>query len=147
MFHGFPCTLRDTSISPATDVCLTLQNTRHQAFDCTLSGPFDDLFFTRFTAPRALCGIIITFTSASTVYIDFCHIISLVFSTVNRFFYFSEHWKNLRIFPFSQNVRCIFSALCDMQYRNTVQTDCRMTAPQTVRRQKSDDRSRAHRLH
>ena len=45
------CPQRDTSISPATDVSLTSQNTLpgriRQAFDCALSGPFDDLFFTR----------------------------------------------------------------------------------------------------
>lgn len=37
-------------------------------FDCTLSGPFDDLTFTRLSAPRALCGSRVTFISASTVY-------------------------------------------------------------------------------
>ena len=34
----------------------TLQNTLHNAFHCTLSGPFDELFFARFSAARTLCG-------------------------------------------------------------------------------------------
>jgi hypothetical protein len=33
----------------------------------TLSGPFDDLFFTQLSAPWALCGSIIAVISASTV--------------------------------------------------------------------------------
>ena len=36
-------------------------------FDCTLRGPFDDLYFIRLSAARTLCGSIITFISASTV--------------------------------------------------------------------------------
>ena len=51
--------LSDTDISVTTDVCRTLQNTlrvrKSHAFDCTLSGPFDNLYLTRLSAPRALC--------------------------------------------------------------------------------------------
>ena len=57
---NFPCTLRDTIISPATDVCLhvteyselkiniqseILQTSFINSFDCTLSGPFGRLRF------------------------------------------------------------------------------------------------------
>ena len=37
------------------------------AVHCTLSGPFDDLFLARLSAPRALCTGIIAVISASTV--------------------------------------------------------------------------------
>ncbi len=37
------------------------------AFDCALRGPFDHLGFIRLSAARTLCGIIMTFISASTV--------------------------------------------------------------------------------
>ena len=37
-------------------------------FDCALSGPFDNLFHTWFSAPQALCKGIIAVISASTVY-------------------------------------------------------------------------------
>ena len=40
-----------------------------KAFDCALRGPFARLFPTRLSAPRALCGGISCFISASTVYI------------------------------------------------------------------------------
>jgi len=45
----------------------TSQNTRYKIFDCALSGPFDNLFLTRLSAPRALCRGIIAVISASTV--------------------------------------------------------------------------------
>ena len=46
----------------------TLQNTlRCPAFDCTLRGPFDDLFLTRLSATRALWKGMIAVISASTV--------------------------------------------------------------------------------
>ena len=54
-------------MSLATDVCPTLQNTQQKAFDCTLRGPFSDLFFTQLSAPWALCASIIALISASTV--------------------------------------------------------------------------------
>ena len=39
------CSQRDTNISPATDVCHTLQNTAaKKRVHCTLRGPFDNLF-------------------------------------------------------------------------------------------------------
>ena len=38
------------------------------AFDCTLRGPFADLFLTRLSAWRALCEVMIDVISASTVY-------------------------------------------------------------------------------
>ena len=37
------CTLRNTCIFPATDVCPTSQNTKHDAFHCALRGPFGSL--------------------------------------------------------------------------------------------------------
>ena len=49
----------------------TSQNTRYNidyTFDCALSGPFDNLFLTWFSAPQALCKGIIAVISASTVW-------------------------------------------------------------------------------
>lgn len=37
------------------------------AFDCTLGGPFDDLFLARLSATRTLCEGIVAFIPASTV--------------------------------------------------------------------------------
>ena len=45
----------------------TLQNTRQYAFDCTLRGPFDNLFLTQLSASWALCAVMAAVTSASTV--------------------------------------------------------------------------------
>ena len=45
-----------------------LQNTPEVPFPCTLSGPFDNLFLTRFSASRALCKGIIAVISTSTVF-------------------------------------------------------------------------------
>ena len=45
----------------------TLRDTISPAFDCALSGPFDDLFLTRFSASRALCKGMIAVISASSV--------------------------------------------------------------------------------
>ena len=42
-------------------------STEESAFDCTLGGPFDNLFLTRLSAPRALCEGIVAVISASTV--------------------------------------------------------------------------------
>mgnify|MGYP001691455405 FL=1 len=41
---------------------------RKNPFPCTLSGPFDNLFLTRFSASRVLCKGIIAVISTSTVY-------------------------------------------------------------------------------
>ena len=42
-----PCAYQDTNISPATDVCPHVaEYFAIIAFDCTLSGPFDNLFLT-----------------------------------------------------------------------------------------------------
>ena len=61
--------LQDTDISSATNVCHTLQNTGRapHAVDCTLRGPFDDLFLARFSPSRALWKALVAFISASTV--------------------------------------------------------------------------------
>ena len=47
-------TQQDTIISPATNVCQHVAEYSalySKAFDCALSGPFDDLFFTRSQQP------------------------------------------------------------------------------------------------
>ncbi len=67
-----------------------LQNTLLIAFDCTLSGPFDDLFSAGFSASPALCGIMITFISASTVWFIFW-ILTFVLYLVNRRFFISSY--------------------------------------------------------
>ena len=41
---------------------------RKNPFPCTLSGPFDNLFLTRFSASRVLCKGIVAVISTSTVY-------------------------------------------------------------------------------
>lgn len=69
------CTLwRDTIISPASDVCLTSQNTQHipqitaDAFDCALRGPFNNLRLIRLPPARTLWICTIIFISTSSVY-------------------------------------------------------------------------------
>ena len=59
--------LRDTTISPTSDVCLTLRNTLLPHFLRTLRGPFDDLSLTRLSAARALCEVLVAVISASLV--------------------------------------------------------------------------------
>ena len=58
LIHGvIPCALRDTCISPATNVCPTSQSTRQKiypAFGCALSGPFNELRRPALSTP-ALC--------------------------------------------------------------------------------------------
>lgn len=74
LIHGQTITvrLRDTplacaSISPTSDVCLTLRNTLLPHFLRTLRGPFDDLSLTRLSAARALCEVLVAVISASLV--------------------------------------------------------------------------------
>ena len=64
----------------------TSQNTRDYPFDCALSGPFDNLFLTRLSAPRALCEGITAVISASSVYhfklytlLHFAIVLSIIF--------------------------------------------------------------------
>ena len=64
-----PCPLRSTDILPATDVCPHVAEYLTEVFDCALSGPFDNLFLARLSAPRALCRGIIAVISASTVWL------------------------------------------------------------------------------
>ena len=81
LIRGNPRSLRNTIIFPATDVCLTSQNTqqafqdlkldvwssfpirvsRLTAFDCALSGPFNKLRSAGFSSPPALCKCTICF--------------------------------------------------------------------------------------
>ena len=61
LIHGVtPCALRDTCISPATNVCPTSQSTRlkiYPAFGCALSGPFGSLHLhPALTLPDSLCA-------------------------------------------------------------------------------------------
>ena len=63
-----PCSQRDTNISPTYDVCLNVAEYSEQgSFDCALRGPFDNLYLTRLSAPRALCRGMTAVISASTV--------------------------------------------------------------------------------
>ena len=62
LIHGVtPCALRDTCISPATNVCPTSQSTRlkiYPAFGCALSGPFGSLHLDPvLSLPDSLCAI------------------------------------------------------------------------------------------
>ena len=61
LIHGvIPCALRDTCISPATNVCPTSQSTRQKiypAFGCALSGPFGSLHLDPvLSLPDSLCA-------------------------------------------------------------------------------------------
>ena len=61
LIHGVtPCALRDTCISPATNVCPTSQSTRlkiYPAFGCALSGPFGNLHLDPvLSLPDSLCA-------------------------------------------------------------------------------------------
>lgn len=61
LIHGvIPCALRDTCISPATNVCPTSQSTRlkiYPAFGCALSGPFGSLHLDPvLSLPDSLCA-------------------------------------------------------------------------------------------
>ena len=61
LIHGVtPCALRDTCISPATNVCPTSQSTRlkiYPAFGCALSGPFGSLHLDPvLSLPDSLCA-------------------------------------------------------------------------------------------
>ena len=81
LIHGHLCRALSEIPSYPRQVtyAFTLQNTllpeisflleKHfpSAFDCTLSGPFDDLFSAGFSSSPALCRSIITVISASTV--------------------------------------------------------------------------------
>ena len=71
-FTGNPCALSRIPSYPrqltyASTSQNTLRDTISPAFDCALSGPFDDLFLTRFSASRALCKGMIAVISASSV--------------------------------------------------------------------------------
>jgi len=57
-------------ISPAAYVCQYVAEYSGFPFDCTLRGPFGDLFLTRLSAARALWKGMVAFISASTVYYD-----------------------------------------------------------------------------
>ena len=70
--------------APATDVCPHVAEYLTEVFDCALSGPFDNLFLARLSAPQALCRGIIAVISASTVFlINFSLIILPFYAFVN----------------------------------------------------------------
>ena len=86
------CPLRNTNIFPATNVCLTSQNTRPEAFDCALHGPFDKLRSAGSQPSRLSVSATSAVISTSTVfYISifyfqlFC-ILTLHRTDVNAFF-------------------------------------------------------------
>ena len=61
LIHGvIPCALRDTCISPATNVCPTSQSTGlkiYPAFGCALRGPFGSLHLDLvLSLPDSLCA-------------------------------------------------------------------------------------------
>lgn len=64
------CSQQDTIMSSATDVCphVAEYSVPKGTFDCTLSGPFDEMFLTCLSATQALCEGINAVISASTVY-------------------------------------------------------------------------------
>ena len=65
LIHGvIPCALRDTCISPATNISPTSQSTRlkiYPAFGCALRGPFGSLHLDPVSASRTLCARICCF--------------------------------------------------------------------------------------
>jgi len=83
------CTLRDTSIPPATDVCPHVAEYSGLPFDCALRGPFDGLFSARLSASRTLCKSIAAVISASTVFLIIVYLSANVNSLFmeDRFFF------------------------------------------------------------
>lgn len=61
---------RNTIIFPATDVCLYVAEYSAVAFDCALSGPFNELRSTGSQHSGSLYVHVIVFTSASLVCMD-----------------------------------------------------------------------------
>lgn len=90
----FSRTLRNTIIFPATNVCLTSQNTRlcfflSVAFDCALSGPFNKLLSAGSQRSRLSVSATSVFISTSTVYMvlfNYSVFYHLWFVPVNIFF-------------------------------------------------------------
>ena len=71
LIHGSPCALQDTGISPAGNVCRkrrSLLSVTGTLFGAPSADHFNNVYLTRLSAPRALCGGITAFISASSVY-------------------------------------------------------------------------------
>ena len=68
LIHGKPCAFGILTYPRTLTPVHTLQILGKKAFDCTLRGPFANLFLTRISASRALCEGITDVISASTVY-------------------------------------------------------------------------------
>ena len=70
LIHGITRALSRIQTYPrqVTPACSVAEYSVHNTFDCALSGPFAKQFLTRFSAPRALCIVLIGVISASTVY-------------------------------------------------------------------------------
>ena len=77
---------------------------RKNPFPCTLSGPFDNLFLTRFSASRVLCKGIVAVISTSTVYN-----IQLLRTD------FTRKYKSCQAKKSYGNISCIFFAISCME--------------------------------
>ena len=77
--------LRSTNILPATDACPRVATYLGFPFPCALSGPFDNAFHIRISAPRTLCDGYMAFIPASTVCYEIIHIVNQQAQFVNPF--------------------------------------------------------------
>jgi hypothetical protein len=73
--------MRDTNISPTTDVCQHVAEYSAKAFDCALGGPFNKLRSIGSQRPRLSVGARLVFISASTV----SYLIFLIVRVLTRF--------------------------------------------------------------
>ena len=94
------CALRNTCIFPATDVCLTSQNTKHYCSTNLLLFPVPSAVHlttcisTRLSPSRTLCARITALISASTVYY------TKFFYKLPHTYIFVKHFFQILLFTF-----------------------------------------------
>ena len=74
---------RNTIIFPATDVCLHVAEYSAVAFDCALSGPFNELRSAGSQHSGSLYVHVIVFTSASMVFMDDMCLLSCILHCID----------------------------------------------------------------
>ena len=89
LIHGvIPCALRDTCISPATNVCPTSQSTRQKIYPAFGCAHWAACISTRFSASRTLCARICCFDlrfngfgvfDFSSIYYAWCKMLNIFF--------------------------------------------------------------------
>ena len=89
-----PCALRNTFIFPATDVCLTSQNTKRSPFPVPSAVHLTICISTRLSPSRTLCARITALISASTVYY------TKLFYKLPHTYIFVKHFFQILLFTF-----------------------------------------------